>query len=69
MEVTLEEHKKNKEVFIKNIESKLDELIKVYIQDGKIKYDYSPLSIRLVNESIGTGGPHSHSIVEVGEYR
>ena len=69
VEVTLEEHKKNKEVFIKNIESKLDELIKVYIQDGKIKYDYSPLSIRLVNESIGTGGPHSHSIVEVGEYR
>ena len=69
VEVTLEEHKKNKEVFIKNIESKLEELIKTYIQDGKIKYDYSPLSIRLVNESIGTGGPFSHSVVEVGEYK
>ena len=69
IEVTLEEHKKNREVFIKNIESKLEELIKGYIQDGKIKYDYSPLSIRLVNESIGTGGPHSYSTVEVGEYK
>ncbi len=69
IEVTLEEHKNNKETFISNIESKLDEIIKVYIQDGKIKYDYTLLSIRLVNEAIGTGGPFPHTVVEVGEYK
>lgn len=69
IEVTLEEHKNNKETFISNIESKLDEIIKVYIQDGKIKYDYTLLSIRLVNEAIGTGGPFQHVVVEVGEYK
>ena len=69
IEVTFEEHKNNKEKFISNIESKLDEIIKVYIQDGKIKYDYTLLSIRLVNEAIGTGGPFPHTVVEVGEYK
>ena len=65
--VTLEEHKNNKENFINNIEKKLDDLIKVYIQDGKVKYDYN-IGIRLVNEYLAMGGPFPYETTEIGAY-
>lgn len=68
-QITLEQHKNNKETFISNIENKLDDLVKVYIQDGKVKYDYRTIDLRLVNEYLGIGGPFSIETVEVNEYK
>ena len=68
-EITLEQHKTNKESFISNIENNCDQLIKAYIQDGKVKYDYRPLSLREVNETLHLGGPFGIASIEVGEYK
>ena len=66
--VTLEEHKNTKDTFIRNIEEKLDDIIKAYIQDGKVKYDYS-IGMRLANETLYMGGPSTYETTEVGEYK
>lgn len=68
-EVTTEEHKNNRETFINNIEVNLDNQIKAYIQDGKIKYDYQPYRIRTNNEMLHLGGPFPYETMEVGEYK
>lgn len=68
-ETTKEQLQQNKDIFVKNIESNLEKTIKAYIQDEKIKYDYQPANLAMINQTLHIGGPFSYSTVEVGEYK
>ena len=68
-ETTKEELQQNKDIFIKNIESNLENIIKAYIQDEKIKYDYEAARLAIINQTLHIGGPFNYTTIEVGDYK
>ena len=67
-DVTFEDFSNNKEKYVNKGMEKISDLIYVYIEDEKIKYDYYTISLDTLFHQVGKGGCFNWDTVTLGEY-